>query len=124
VELNLPMPVQRIAANPAVADNRGLTAIQRGPMIYCIEAADHSEPISRLFLPPGSELVVERDNSLLGGMAVLRGTAEIAEEQDWDRKLYQPAARMRSVPFTAIPYYAWDNRKGGEMKVWLPVAPP
>jgi len=53
VELNLPMPVQRIAANPRVKANAGLLALQRGPMVYCLEACDQSEPLSALYLPAG-----------------------------------------------------------------------
>jgi hypothetical protein len=67
----------------------------------------------------------ERDGAILsGGVVVIKGDAQAAEEQDWDRRLYQPVAGARRVPFTAIPYYAWDNRRGGPMKVWIPIAPP
>ncbi len=45
-------------------------------------------------------------------------------EQKWGRRLYQPAAPGSRVALKAIPYYAWDNRQPGAMKVWLPVSPP
>jgi hypothetical protein len=55
---------------------------------------------------------------------VIKGIAEVAGGLEWDRRLYQAAAATRQVPLLAIPYYAWDNRAPGAMKVWLPVAPP
>ena len=123
VELNLPMPVQRIAANPNVKANHGLLAIQRGPVVYCLEAADHTEPISSFYLPAEAELKAENDKSLLGGVVVVKGFAQVAAEQEWQRRLYQPASAPRKAALKAIPYYAWDNRQAGAMKVWLPVAP-
>ena len=124
VELNFPMPVQRIAANPNVKANQGLLAIQRGPLVYCLEQVDQPEPIASLFLPPASELKAEKDSQLLGGIVVIKGMAEMAAEQDdWMGRLYQVAGAARRVPITAIPYYAWDNRKAGPMKVWLPMVP-
>lgn len=124
VELNLPMPVQRVAANPNVKVNHGLLALQRGPLVYCIEQCDQSEPISSLYLPGDAELKTGRTKSLLGGVVVVQGKAFVAPEPEWNRKLYQAASGAHTVVLTAIPYYAWDNRKAGPMKVWLPLAPP
>ncbi len=123
VELTLPMPVQRVAANPNVMANHGLLAIQRGPVVYCLEAVDHADPISSFYLPAEAELKAEKDKRLLGGVVVVKGSAQVATEQDWQRRLYQPASAPRKTALNAIPYYAWDNRQAGAMKVWLPVAP-
>lgn len=54
MELNLPMPVQRVAANPNVAADQGLLALQRGPLVYCIEQCDLTAPLSSLALPAGA----------------------------------------------------------------------
>lgn len=124
LELNLPMPVERIAANPRVEENRGRVALQRGPLVYCIEAADQTEPFTEAYLPATASLRAERQPVLLGGVVTVKGALEILEDQPWSRRLYQATAQPRSVPMTAIPYYAWDNRSSGRMQVWLPVAPP
>jgi uncharacterized protein len=124
VELNLPMPVQRMAANPNVKSNAGLLAIQRGPLVYCLEACDQSEPLAALYLPADTELKPEHKKTLLGGVTAITGLAEVAVEEDWTRKLYQPRPAVRRVPITAIPYYAWDNRQAGAMRVWHPAAAP
>jgi hypothetical protein len=124
VELNLPMPVQRIAANPNVKADAGQAAIQRGPLVYCLEACDQDKPLGSIFLPPGSELKAEKENGLLGGVVTVKGVAELSHELDWTHSLYQPYVAATRVPVTAIPYFAWDNRRPGEMRVWVPVAPP
>jgi hypothetical protein len=124
VELDLAMPVQRVAANPKVKADQGLLAIQRGPIVYCLEQCDHSEPIAALWLSPEVELKAAREPGLLGGVVTITGEARVAPEQKWGRKLYQPAGPGSRVALKAIPYYAWDNRQPCAMKVWLPVAPP
>jgi len=123
IELDLPMPIQRITANPNVKANHGLLAIQRGPIVYCIEQCDQKEPVGSLFLPPNAELKVVADKQLLGGVTVIEGRAGVAPKLDWANRLYEALPAPRRVEFTAIPYYAWDNRAAGPMKVWLPVAP-
>jgi hypothetical protein len=124
VELNLPMPVRRITANPTVNADHGLLAIQRGPIVYCLEQCDQAEPLEALWLPPEAALKAARDPGLLGGMVTVTGEARAASAQKWGRTLYQPLAPSRRVAIKAIPYYAWDNREAGPMKVWLPTSPP
>ena len=124
VELNLSMPVERIAANPNVRADSGLFALQRGPLVYCVEACDQPESLASLYLPANAELKAVREKNLLGGVVAIRGLAEVTADVDWTRRLYQASGPSRRVPITAIPYYAWDNRQAGAMKVWLPVAPP
>lgn len=124
VALDLPMPVRRIASHPKAGDNLGRTALQRGPLVYCLEAVDQREPLSSLYLPLEAELKPVREPALLGGVVTLQGSAAVAGDMAWMNVLYQPAPASRRVPITAIPYYAWDNRKAGAMQVWLPMAPP
>jgi uncharacterized protein len=124
IELELPMPVQRVAANPNVKADHGLLALQRGPIVYCLEQCDQGEPIASLWLTPEAELKAVREPGLLGGVVTITGKACAASPQKWGRTLYQPPAPSRRVAFKAIPYYAWDNRQAGPMKVWLPIAPP
>lgn len=124
VELNLPMPAQRIVAHPSVKEDRGLAAIQRGPLVYCLEGCDQTEPLADLVVPLETGLQPEQRPNLLGGVVVLQGMAKAATVQDWTAKLYQSAPVLRSVPIVAIPYYAWDNRQACPMEVWLPLTPP
>ncbi len=125
VALGLAMPVERVVAHPKVKENTGLVALQRGPLVYCLEAVDHAEPIESLALPPGAALTAAKVD-LLGGLTVIQGTADATPTVEWKNRLYQSAPALRKVALTAIPYYAWDNRQAGPMRVWLPqvTAPP
>lgn len=136
VELNLPMPVERMQADPRVEADRGRVALQRGPLVYCLEDADNPVDVRTIVLPPDIEtaaaphsrrrpgqLRVEHDPGLLGGVTVIRGAglaADAAPVADWSGPLYRRVPPARAVSFTAIPYYAWDNRQPGAMVVWLP----
>ncbi|MHB8519747.1 MAG: glycoside hydrolase family 127 protein [Limisphaerales bacterium] len=124
VELNLPMPVRLVAANPEVKADHGCIAIQRGPIVYCLESCDQSVPLSSLYLPANSELQAEKAPELLGGVTIIKGLAALASDEAWKGRLYQALPPARQAPILAIPYYAWGNRKSGAMQVWLPVAPP
>jgi DUF1680 family protein len=123
VDLEFPMPVERIVAHPNVKADRGLVALQRGPVVYCLEQCDQPVPLGRLFLPPDATLKAVFEPRLLGGVTVLRGLAGVTPELKWEQRLYQPLPAAQRVEFTAIPYHAWDNRAPGAMKVWLPVLP-
>ncbi len=122
IELNLPMPPRQVEAHPRVRSNTGRTAIMRGPLVYCLEAADNKGRVRHLALPRPAKLTVQERSDLLGGVTVVRGTALGAVEDDWGRQLYRPDL-ARPIEFTAVPYYAWDNREPGEMLVWLPESP-
>lgn len=123
VQLDLPMPVQRVVAHPNVKNNAGHNALQRGPIVYCVESVDVDAPLSRVALSPEAPLQAERTD-LLGGMVAIRGKLSLAPELKWKARLYQPQPPLPAAAFQAIPYFAWDNRAAGPMKVWLPTVPP
>ena len=121
VELELDMPVEFVHANPNVPQMLGRVALQRGPIVYCLEGADHGRiRLERLALGAGSRFEPVWCPDLLGGAVILRGEASCAQVEDWDGVLYrlrEPTTKQLSV--TAIPYCVWDNREPGEMRVWL-----
>ena len=71
VELDLPMPVRRVLAHENVVDDRGRVAIERGPIVYCVEGADHGGRVLNLVLPDDAQLTPEHRADLLGGVTVL-----------------------------------------------------
>jgi DUF1680 family protein len=118
--LTLPMPVERIEANPAVVPDAGRVALQRGPMVYCLEAVDNDANLNDILLPRGSRLEATFDADLLGGVSAIKGRARRIDRAGWEGALYRPAgSRTRPVTFRAVPYCVWDNRKPGEMLVWI-----
>lgn len=115
IVLNLPMPVRRVAANSAVAADRGRVALERGPIVYALEWKDNpGGKVRNLMLPDSSVLRAEFEPGLLKGVEVVKGQA-IAMEVDAEGQLKKTVEE-----FTAIPYYAWANRGKGQMIVWLP----
>jgi uncharacterized protein len=119
---------QIIQANPRVADDTGRVAIQRGPLIYCLEEIDQPSGVvlSDVAIDPGrhpaDEFQTEFRSDLLGGMVVLHHTGSVYDRSVQDKILYSRysagSAKTRKVPLTFIPYYAWANRQASSMQVW------
>ncbi len=124
VELDLTMPVEKVAAHPEVAQDVGRVALQRGPLVYGLEDVDHEVSVHQLTLSPEAEFTVRFDPDLLGGVAVLEGEAAVPDRTHWEGQLYRPYERGagRTLPVRAVPYYAWDNRAPGGLVVWVPLA--
>lgn len=120
INLTLAMPVTRMYARPEVRENLGQVALQRGPVVYCLEQADHTAPIGQLALPRGAALSAHWAPEVLDGVMVVRGEARVAEAPA-EASLYAGAPpRWAPAALTAVPYCRWDNRAPGPMRVWLP----
>lgn len=118
ITLDFPMPVIRLAAHPQVRENAGRVALQRGPLVYCLEEADNGPVLTDIVLPLEPEFQTTFDPELLGGVVTIE--AEAYRSADDDQRLYRPfSAALRTVRIKAIPYYAWNNRGVGEMLVWI-----
>jgi DUF1680 family protein len=121
VELDLPMPVERIYAHPDVRMDIGRVALKRGPLVYCIEQADNSGAVPRLKIGAGATLVVAERPDLFGGIVTVVADGSLATADDWDGSLYRTApVGQEPARLTAIPYYLWANREPGPMRVWIP----
>ena len=128
IQLKMEVVPQAITANPRVAEDTGRVAVQRGPLVYCLEEIDQPAGLSLSDVavnpegPPAKEFQAEFKNDLLGGMMVLHHEG-IAYERGTSRNaLYaryvDRATKSRRVPLTFIPYYAWANRQATSMQVW------
>ncbi|MEX2316724.1 MAG: beta-L-arabinofuranosidase domain-containing protein [Pirellulales bacterium] len=129
VELEIPMPVRRVVARDSVADDVGMVALERGPLVYCLEQADNSDGVFNVVLPDDAKLDFQHRPDLLGGIGTIKGNARgiqrIQVNQATDgaggptaaRTVGRTAATVREI--VAIPYYAFANRGKGEMSVWL-----
>lgn len=119
VELNLDLPVMRVYGHPAVPETAGQVCLQRGPLVYCLEEADHGPRLWNLRLPRGAAVEVSEQPDLLGGVAVLRVEGQRLKADADHLYVYGSQGTAETVPLTLIPYYAWANRRKGEMTVWL-----
>ncbi len=114
IELNLPMEVRRITANDNAEDLRGKTALQRGPVVYCIEANDQADhQVFNKYILNASPITAHFEAGLLKGVTVLEGNAKEIEQD----------GTIKDVPFRAIPYSTWNNRGPQPMEVWIAASP-
>jgi DUF1680 family protein len=100
VELVLPMEVRRVAARPELRQDSNRIALQYGPLVCCIEAADNNGNVEKITVPQQAKFEVRYQPGLLGGINTICFDGAVA-----------------------IPYYAWCNRGGDAMQVWLPQSP-
>lgn len=120
VKLILEMPVTRYYANPQVSQDLGRVALSRGPLVYCLETADNPVTLDLISLEDTAPLAARHDTAILGGVTVLEGEGTVIDTGDWTGQLYRSEPSKKTAHhLKAIPYYAWDNREGGEMLVWL-----
>lgn len=117
VHLDIEMPVRRLHAHPAVGADQGRVALERGPLVYCLEEVDNGPSLNSLLLTPASHFRLEPVEAIGGAPGlVANGVGETATGD----ALYTLDAPARApAALHAVPYYAWDNRAGGEMLVWV-----
>jgi DUF1680 family protein len=123
IELNLPMPVRMVEANPLVEETRNQIAVKRGPIIYCMESAGipKGKKVFNLSLSSKVNLTPQKiviDNS---NIIALTGKANL-ENADWKNQLYRDVSTkdLGTVNVQLIPYFAWGNRGHVEMETWIP----
>lgn len=100
ITLDMDTPVETVSADPRVKQNVGKCAIQRGPLVYCLEEIDNTKDYAKTNLTPSTVFEVKDEPGKLGGI-------KSVEAVSGNQKL------------SLIPYYAWDNREAGKMKVWI-----
>ena len=115
LEFEYPMEIRQMVAKPEVKVDNSRIALQRGPLVYCVEGADNKEGVWNLIVPANTgfkaidykildEPVIALQTELPSAMANENGDGVKIEK----RKI------------TAIPYYCWANRGANDMQVWLP----
>jgi len=115
VILEFPMDIKRIRAHENVDADLGQVAVQRGPIVYCLEWADQEEKkVLHMALTKDPVFSYAYKPDLLNGVGIIRTTA-YSLRKNLDGTVDQSECEIR-----AIPYYAWANRGKGEMTVWIP----
>ena len=114
IELSFPMDVRRISANDNAEDDRGKYALERGPIVYCLEGKD--QPDSMVFnkvIIANTHIDTKFDAQKLNGIIELTGKASKVETD----------GTVKETTFKAIPYSTWNNRGADQMEVWIPYSP-
>lgn len=126
VLLLLDMNVRYTTAHHMVEEACGQAAVERGPLVYCCEGADtEAETLDDLYLDPDAEFGTAQIEIEGRRISALETEFYRMDREGYDRNaLYQPLVfrGMQKEKVRLIPYYAWDNREFGEMRIWFPVA--
>ncbi len=113
IELFLKMDVKFNEANENIYADVNRIAITRGPLVYCAESLEDSNPVQKLFIeqiPGASDMISHQiDTGILKNIiSVELPVSHINSQGSMDQKI------------SLIPYYAWNNRGKGSMIVWFP----
>ena len=115
VEYQLPMDIHRVEANEMVEADKGKVALERGPIVYCLEGVDNTNTIGTVILPDQAKLSTSTEKNKFDGI----------EEIKTEGIVFTPSADGLSIEskkqaLIAIPYYTWNNRGISPMQVWIP----
>ena len=115
IEFEWPMQARIVTARQEVKSDNDRIAIQRGPLVYCVEGADNNGQAWNIILNGTSQ--IKEIKYLVAGEQIVGLQAEATVISiSPDGKSVQN--EKKSV--TAIPYYSWANRGQNAMQVWLP----
>ncbi len=114
IELNFPMEVRRIVANDNAEDDRDKVALERGPIVYCLEGSDQADgKVFNKYILNSADIQAHFERNLLNGVVVLDGTANELQQD----------GTVKDVTFRAIPYSTWNNRGPQQMEIWVANTP-
>ena len=118
IEITFDMKIQLIETLPEVQENSGRVVLQRGPVIYCLEAVDNGNLLRDVRISKGSNFKLIRDDYF--EVALIEATGYRRKTEEVDRNLYQPLnENLESIQLKFIPYYSFANRGESEMIVWV-----
>jgi uncharacterized protein len=115
IEFELPMEVHEVVAHEKVKQNADRIALQRGPLVYCVEGADNHGKALNFVVPDNTRYSSAFKPEVLNGVVTIQFEGLVLEGADNPQLI-----ETRKQTITAIPYYAWSNRGQHEMQVWLP----
>jgi DUF1680 family protein len=115
LNLSLPMPIRKIKAIELVKENVNRIALQRGPLVYCIEQPDEQGSAFNFIVPASTKFRSTFDKGLLGGVVSLTAEVPVIVGREAGQN-----ANKENRTITAIPYFSWANRGKSTMQVWLP----
>lgn len=119
VILMLPMPVELMRAHKKIHYDAGRTAIQRGPLVYCLEEADNGKYLNQMSISAEYDLQASFEPELLGGCVSITGRGYREEYRGQEELYHSYEVKKNEVVIKAVPYFLWNNREPGEMQVWI-----
>lgn len=115
IQYSLPMEVRKLVSRKEVSANADRIAIQRGPLVYCVEGADNNGKVWNILIPENADFKVIEFKVLDEKVMAVQADMTVMSGSEDGKNL-----RSETKKITAIPYYTWANRGQNEMQVWLP----
>jgi len=115
VSFSFPMKTLRIRTMDSLRNDINLIALQRGPIVYCIEGADNVGSVWNILVKPNTVFKQVAYRILNEQVIALQANVELSEPAEGGIGI-----KMQEEKITAIPYYTWANRGANSMRVWLP----
>jgi DUF1680 family protein len=121
VSISFSQSLELVRANPEVESDAGRVAVKRGPLVYCAEAVDNDRPLHHYEIETPGDLRAEYQQDILDSLTIVEADAVVPDLDGWENRLYRSDDDVDwvSTRLRMIPYYAWDNRDAGQMKVWM-----
>lgn len=115
VSISFPMDIRRVYSRSEVKANVERVALQRGPLIYCVEGTDNDGKALNIVLPKTAQVVTAKQQVLTENVVSLEADATVLSVMPGGENVQAVKKKIR-----AVPYYTWNNRGAGQMLVWLP----
>jgi hypothetical protein len=115
IQYTLPMEVKRIVSRDEVLANKDRIAIQRGPLVYCVEGVDNDGSAWNILMPDNANFEVIEFNILDEKVMAIKTEMSVFKISEDGSKIITEKKKV-----IAVPYYTWANRGQNEMQVWLP----
>ncbi|MBP5152251.1 MAG: glycoside hydrolase family 127 protein, partial [Lachnospiraceae bacterium] len=123
IELDLDMEVSFVRSNTAVYEESGRVCVTRGPLVYCLEEADNGKDLHLVSVDTaGATEVKDFDALKVTGMKQIKapGYRIVPDPEGSDLYTEYKGVKKEKMYLTFVPYYAWNNRGEGEMRVFVP----
>jgi DUF1680 family protein len=116
ISFDFAMDVKKIFANDKVLDDKNRFALQRGPLVYCLEGPDNTDgAVMNIVVPKDASIETKYQPDMLNGIISLHMNGTSTKRQLNSDELLKSEQQV-----TAIPYFTWANRGSSEMEVWIP----
>lgn len=118
IDISFDMKVQLIEASPSVQENSGRVALQRGPVVYCLEAVDNGNQLRDIRIDSGASFEIIQESDF--GIPIIQTTGYRRKTEAFKSSLYKPSpGELESVGLKFIPYFGFANRGESEMVIWV-----
>ncbi len=117
IDYQMPMEVKKLLSRSELKQNNERMAIQRGPLVYCVEGADNNGKAWNILAPVNSVFQTEKFDVLNEPVVSIFGELPVVTTASDGSSITTQKMKVR-----AIPYYTWCNRGSNPMQVWLPTS--